>query len=267
MLHKIFRASNKVWNAMYYDELLDTDDFQISYLKEADRLYFNAAHALASASSEILDTIEFYFKQRSMQPGVYLDPANPTALEETLLQRGYSLAEEEEENWYVLECNKASLEDFETKIKEFQIKNQSLECIVFVPTLPSILLDQFLELNGYVNSISTPALQKLKDNLLNSKDPKIQFICIIARENEKAISTGLIGLYNNMAFLAEGATHPKFRQRGIYSWLSRIATLYAIKQNCNLIAVNCYKTAFSNHTFRRLGFSLICTRVFYTKSN
>jgi len=123
MLHKIFRASNKVWNAMYYDELLDTDDFQISYLKEADRLYFNAAHALASASSEILDTIEFYFKQRSMQPGVYLDPANPTALEETLLQRGYSLAEEEEENWYVLECNKASLEDFETKIKEFQIKN------------------------------------------------------------------------------------------------------------------------------------------------
>lgn len=267
MLHEIFRSSNKFWHAMYYDQLVETDHYQISYLEDADRSYFNAAHAIKSAEPNTLDQIESYFKKHSIPVGIYIDPETPISLEKLLIKRGYLLIPEEQENWHIFNCSKTQLQELELKINEFQLQNPCFECILFSPITRSSLLNQFIEINGYVNEISANILSKLKENLINPKEKEVRFICTIVLNDGQPTSTGLIGFYNNMAFFAEGATHPKFRQHGIFSWLRRINMLYIIKQNCDQIIVNCDKEAFSNNTYRRLGFSQICQRNFYIKPN
>ena len=251
---------------MYYDELIETEDFQLSHLQNADRLYFNCAHALTSSDVEVLDSIENYFTERNLPPAIYLDCESPADLKQKLLDRRYAEIAEEAENWYGFNLNKEKdkiLAQFETDTKK--IPNEDF--ILFNPSEDPSLLNAFLMVNGIANNISDLTMEKLKFNLLNPKDLSIKFVCCIALKDSKPASTGLIGLYDEYAFFAEGATYSDFRQQGLYTKLRKNCILFTFKMKCSKIIVNCDWNAFSNQTYQRLGFEKMPQRQLYRKSS
>ncbi|MFH1832207.1 MAG: GNAT family N-acetyltransferase [bacterium] len=267
MLSDLFRASNKFWHALYYDELVDSKEYQISHLKNADRLYFNCAHALNTIDGAILDDIENYFKKQKINPAIYLDPESPQDLEKILIMRGYAEVKEEQENWYTFDCTqKQVLQELSEKIKIFQAQKPELECLLFYPMTNSRALKQFLKLDAEVNGINSQVLEKFKENLMNPRYHDLKFVCALALDNNIPATIGLIGLNQDMVFFAEGATSPDFRRQGIYTWLRQICMLFAAQQGCSKIAVNCDRDAYSNNTFKRLGFQRLCERKFFIKN-
>lgn len=263
MLHSIIRDSNRVWQAMYYDELIDKSEYQISYLEKADRPYFNCAQVLQNKS--YLDEIEDYFLTKKLPPAIYIDPEGPKDLEPFLRERGYQEVQEEQENWYSLDCGQINFHALRQEIQNYHASSPDIECVPFLPLTSSSLLDQFIKLNGWVNKISPQSLNKLKQNLLHPKDSHIQFICFLVCKEGQAISCGLVSCFQNKAFLSEGATHPKHQNKGIYSWHRKMAILLALQHKFSHLYVNCDRGAYSNHTYKRLGFQEICKRQFFIK--
>jgi ribosomal protein S18 acetylase RimI-like enzyme len=251
---------------MYYDEIVEADTHQISYLKNADRSYFNCAHAVNVNDDNIVNEVEKYFEQRQVNSAFYIDPEAPKELEQNLFRRGYFEDSAERENWYRLDgCNKSVFQDLSVKIELFNTQNPLLECVLFYPGTKTYLLKNFLEIDAKVNSISDHAIKNLEENLIKPKNSEIQFVCALAIENNIPVSTVLIGFYGEFAFLAEGATHPDFRQRGIYTWLNRNSIYFIAKRGVKSIVVNCDCEAYSNNTYKRLGFDYICQRHLFVK--
>ncbi len=267
MLHKILRASNKVWNAMYYDELVETQEYQISYLKDADRLYFNCAHALITSDDQTLNLIETYFMERGVNPAFYLDSENPKDLEQKLRDRRYVDISEEEENWYVRDCSASLLQKYEDQVATFQAQNPGLETCIFAPCESQDLFDTFLKIDGDVNEITPPVLEKLRHNLLEPKDSDVQFLCALACENGEPVSVGLMGITQGMAFLSEDATRPQFRQRGFHNWVCLKRSISALKLGASHIIVNCDGNSYSNRSYQRLGFTKLFSRQYFNQQN
>lgn len=264
MLRSIFRDSNKVWDAMYYDDLLDTPNYQISYLADAERPYFNCAHVVQDKNC--LEAIENYFEKRNLSPAIYIDPEGPQDLERTIKEKGYSEILEEQENWYGLDCSYINISKIRQQIYNYQNSFPEIQCISFLPLTPSSLLDEFMELNGSVNQIPDHSLAKLKKNLLFPKESGVRFVCFLVCTENKAISTGLMGCYNGKAFLAEAATHPEYQNKGIHTWQRKITTLLAAQHRISHLYVNCDRDSYSNNTYRRLGFKEICQRRLFIKN-
>jgi len=266
MLHKMLRISNKFLYALYYDELVEDETYQISYLKEADRPYFNCAHAVNSLDDCVFGSVENYFIKKQTNPAFYIDSECPKKLKDVLVNRGYHELEKELENWYMLDCRKPDVfRGIEEKVQVFQTQNSLSECILFSPMTQTNLLEKFLELDVQVNAINKIIFEKLKKNLMAPKLSGLQFFCALVSENNIPASIGLIAFMDGDAFLAEGATHPNFRRRGFYTWLSQVFLLFAARQGCKRIIVNCDYDAYSNNTYKRLGFESICQRQFFTK--
>jgi hypothetical protein len=255
---------------MYYDELVEEQTHQISYLENADRLYFNCAHAINSTDNYIINSIENFFCARQISPALYIDPESPEELEKILIQKGYTEAKEEQENWYSLDCsNKNIFKEISSNAKNFKNNNKSLECVLFSPITETYLLKEFLKLDAYVNNINQNTLEKLKRNFLEPKINDIRFFCALVCENNTTVSTGLIGLYKNFSFFAEGATHPNFRKRGIYTWLKQNSIIFLANyfKNISQIIVNCDCNSYSNNTYKRLGFEYLCQRQLFIRKN
>lgn len=265
MLHDLLRASNKFWHSLYYDELVDADAYQISYLEHADRPYFNCAHTVKSSDDTIINAIEHFFVQRDLAPAFYLDPQSPQDLDGKLFQRGYVELPTEQEHWYELDCSRIDVPSLTARVDEFCEQNPAMECVLFSPMTESFLLRQFLELDALVNDISAPVLEKVRRKL-HTHQNDVTYMCALALEQQEPATTGLVGLCGQYAFLAEGATHPNFRRRGIYTWLGQISLLWIALQGVTKVIVNCDPEAYSNNTYRRLGFDCFCSRRFFIKN-
>jgi ribosomal protein S18 acetylase RimI-like enzyme len=258
MLQDIFRASNKVWYSMYLDELIEKPNYQISYLNtKSDRLYFNCAHTLTKNNIHDVEVIENYFRDKKLDPAIYLDPESPPELEPLLLSRGYIEIPEELEYWY-----KINLEDDAEK-KRVETQNPpNLDVASFYPSEDPSLLNSFLTINAIANNLDTLLIEKLKKNLLQPKNPLVNFICFIAFHHNQPASIGLMGLYEDDAFFSEGGTHPDFRRQGIYKSLREVCIQHAKRLGARKIVVNCDREAFSNNAYQRLGFTRLCERRF-----
>src|SRR5262245_43214471 len=79
-IHRLIRANNAVWAAMYYDELVDTDSYQLTYMADADAGYYNCAQAVSRSDPDVLDAIEAFYSARGLPPAVYLDPESAPLL-------------------------------------------------------------------------------------------------------------------------------------------------------------------------------------------
>lgn len=266
MIHQIIRASNQVWNSMYYDNLMDCKDYQVSITKKADRLYFNCAHVMSKDDETTFSKIETIFFENALVPAIYYDPASPKGLEEKLIQRGYKLVPDELEHWHALSLNKNSI----AKLKSIPAKNpkivSTLQFELFKPQENEKLFAQFLAMDQLANEISDPLLHKLEENLLNPQDEQVKFICCIGLMDGVPASSGLIALLDNYAFFSEGATHPHFRRQGIYTDVRRTSVLCAYQAGCTHAFANCDKNAYSNNTYQNLGFQKIFSRDFYQLS-
>lgn len=264
MLHELLRVSNKFWHSLYYDELIEADAYQISYLEHADRPYFNCAHVVNSSQDTVIDAVEHFFVQRDLAPAFYLDPQSPQDLADKLTQRGYVELPAEQEHWYELDSSSIDVPSLTARVNEFCKQNPSMECVLFSPRADSFLLHQFLELDALVNDISAPILEKVRSKLHKQQD-EVTFMCLLALADKVPVATGLVGLCGQYAFLAEGATHQSFRRRGIYTWLGQNSLLWIVRQNIAKVIVNCDPQAYSNNTYRRLGFDCFCSRRFFIK--
>jgi len=263
MLQKMFRASNRFWHAMYYDELLEFDSHQISYLNGANRLYFNSAHSLCTDDARILAGIEDFYRQRGLPPAVYVDPESPAGLEEALKRRGYVERDEERENWYLLSFADASTRAKYPPHGDDLPRDPGTEFVVFHPMTDSPLLDDFLRVDAEVNGLDAAAVASLKTNLLRPKRSDVQLICALAIKDGKAASTVLVGFHEEHAFLAEGATLPAFARQGLSTRLTAVCTRLAARLGCAGVIVNCDRDAHSNAMVQRMGYTFLCPRRFF----
>lgn len=250
---KIFRASNRVWSAMYYDELIDHPDFQITFLKGANRLYFNCGHLFRNLETS-LTPIEDYFNKKNGSPAIYLNPDADPSLETSLRANGYREIEEEIENWYTLDLSDPIAPPSEHPSRKIHI---------FSPDLKNPLFDHFLKINALVNEITPEMIQKLKEKLTQKSE--VRFLCSLVTQGGTPASIGLMGFWDNNVFLSEAATLPSFQRQGIYSEMRRKCLFIANKEGAQKAIVNCDNHAFSNPTYKRLGFTLIGQRRFFLK--
>ncbi len=261
-MRDIFRVSNIFWKHIYYDVLVNMPDFQISFLRDVGRLYFNCAHALQSSKEEFVENIESYFYQRNITPAIYIDPVSPKSLEKVLVKRGYHEIDDEKEIWYVLP--KKDL-DRERLAKVLHLKKKDVEFVLFYPFNDSFLLNEFLQVNAIANNIEKEVLAKLKKNMLSNKNNSIELLCGVALKDKKVVSTNLLGFYRDYIFIAEGATHPDFRKQGLYKQLIANCIEFVGDRDYTRMVVNCDKNSFSNNVFMSLGFSKMCERRFFQK--
>lgn len=263
MLQDMFRASNRFWHAMYYDELLEFDTHQVSYLKNANRLYFNSAHSLCKQDARILSGIEEFYRERGLPPAVYVDPESPAGLEDALKSRGYVERDEERENWYLL-----SFADAPSRAKypphgDDLPRDPGTEFLVFHAMTDSRLLDDFLRVDAEVNGLDAAAVASLKKNLLRPKRSDVQLICALAVREGKPASTVLMGLHGRHAFLAEGATLSEFARQGLSTRMTAVCTRLAAQLGRDGVIVNCDRDAHSNAMLLRMGYTFLCSRRFF----
>ena len=50
-IHELIRANNALWSVLYYDELIETPTYQLSFLAEADAGFYNCAQAVTRVSA------------------------------------------------------------------------------------------------------------------------------------------------------------------------------------------------------------------------
>jgi hypothetical protein len=265
-MREVIRISNRVWYAMYYDCLVDKEQLQISWLKDAERDYFNCAHELGELSETDLDFIEGCFNTLKIKPAVYLTPTADSLFVTRLLQRGYQENHRELECWYQANLHLAFMDELNLKNINLVAPELKLECLIFSPLTQPHYLCQFFELNKLANKISDHLIQRLTKNLITPKNSQVNFFVSIILMDNIVVACGLIALYQGICFFSEGGTHPNFRRRGLYTWLRAQGIKFAKHMGCNKAVVNCDCTAYSNQAFQKLGFTLMGVRRFFQKA-
>jgi len=252
---EIVRRSNRFWHAMYYDALEDQAHCQISFLDKADRLYYNAAHALSDAGDDTLKKIEAAFGARGITPAVYGDPAAPGTLTDALKKSGYVVVPEEQENWYGYILPKTANENADAAGR--------LRVSCFQPA-PGPELDQFMAINAEVNALPEALAHRLKERLLTPKAGVKIWLFLACLDGVPAATTAL-GLVEDSGFTAEAATLPRFQRKGLFLHLAGLAAQKAKDEGCSAMYVNCDREAFSNQGYLRFGYQSIFTRHYYQK--
>ena len=259
--HTVIRNANRIWQMMYYDELIEKREYQLSLVYNADRDYYNCAHDVNNLNAKNLLKIQKYFHKNNVPTSIYIEPCTQTYMIPKLLRAGYKLVKEEQENWYFFD-----LFQLDKLPREEEYLKISPERILYRQVSPadSASFDEFLQVNSTVNNIPNHLIKRLKNKANQYIDAKVmKNYYYLASIDRKPVTTGTIGLIERMGFLAEGATLVAFRRKGIFSSMMRHMLSFSKTQGCRYVFVNCDSTAFSNQACLKFGFKFYFQRDLY----
>jgi hypothetical protein len=85
-------------------------------------------------------------------------------------------------------------------------------------------------------------------------------ILFLLTVNNQPAAISTVGLYQNIAYLAEAGTLPEYRKLGLHTYLSLYCAQYAYQQAAHFAVVTCTHDAITNCTAKRAGFKLLWER-------
>ena len=267
MYRKLIRDNNIFWSALYYDELHNYDNFQISYFLAGDFNYYNCAHVINSLSADDFEIIEDYFKSKNKSSCIYTHDDKDIKLISILKERGYKEKEDENENFWALKLNDKYISELK---KQNFLKDPSLKLQVTTVKNDSEL-KSFIELNAITNSLTQDIKTNLYNNLSNKNKNKnknnIKPINYLGKDinNDSYICCGNLGIVNETGCMAEDGVLEKYRRKGIHKHLYQQRIISSYLNNAKYVVVTCDKDAISNLTPKSLGFELACTRRLWIK--
>jgi hypothetical protein len=261
-IRALIKGNNIIWSLMYYDELIIKANYQLSYLEKADLPFYNTAQALSAIDAKSLVEIEDYYRQYEIAPAFYLDPGSLAWLKPYLIEHHYVESEEELENWWGLALDDKVMaincQDY-LKIPKEQVQLKIIN--------PKHLddLNQFLEINQTASQLPQYIVDKLRINMQHRQYQGATNTLYIAYVNGIAASVRTLGLYNNMAYLAEAGTLPAYQKQGLHTFTTSFLMQEAYKQGASFVALTCARDSVTNFTSKRAGLELLFQRQFMRK--
>jgi hypothetical protein len=248
---------------MYYDALVDTIDYQLTYMADADAGYYNCAQAVSRSGPLVLDAIEAFYTARGLSPAVYLDPESAPGLRSQLAAAGYVEVPEEEENCHLLDLRGAPeglLPEAALRIPVGRVR------MVHLTGPDDPFFGAFLDIDGTANELPEPVLRKLEQNLRARRGPGVSVHCFVALVDGIPVSSRLVGLSGEYALYAEGGTLPAFRRLGLYSFLMLKGLAFARRRGARFAFLTAAASANSNPAARKCGFHRVCTRTYFRRA-
>ena len=261
-IRKLIEGNNIIWYLMYYDQLTITSGYHLTLLKGADLLFYNAAQAVSLMDAKILEEIEAYYQQYHISPAFYIDPASINWLKPFLNKHHYLELPTELENWWGILLEK---EVMHIKFQDcLKIPGCQVSVKIIDPQNPKDL-NLFLTINQATNQLPDLIVSNLRANMKNRLYPGAKNTLLIIYVNDIPASIRTIGLYNDMAFLAEAGTLALFQKQGLHTFSMSFALKYAYEQGARVAALTCTKNSITNFTSQRVGLKLLFQRVFMRK--
>ncbi|MBN2525113.1 MAG: hypothetical protein JXR76_01885 [Deltaproteobacteria bacterium] len=255
-IRDILRAYYRTMHSLYFEELVDTQRFLISFNAIADRKYYNCAHTLASDDRDTLGEIEQFFEQRGTASCVYVDPCSPLALEDSLKDCGYKEDASELEVWYQkkLDSNKLMETESHIKIDAGRLHIQNVH-----PNSPDMHV--FWEIDTACNDITDAlgAFFRKRAHALKI-DNKNEHSFFLGRLDGIPVMTGAVSVCGPFAFFSEAAVLTPYRCQGLYSTMLMHCINFSTKLGCSHAFVNCDGDAFSNQACLKTGFNAFFRR-------
>lgn len=263
MIHDLIRANNAAWAAMYYDELVDTPDYQLTFMAEADAGYYSCAQAVSRCSPEILSTIEAFYVERALRPAVYLDPESDPALRSLLLAAGYAEVPEEEENCHLFDLTGSqALPRSETALR---IPAERVR-LVHLTGPDDPLFDAFIDVDCAANALPDAVRAKLVQHLRAKARPDVEVHCFLALVDGVPTSSRVMALCREFVLCAEAGTLEPFRRLGLYSSLMLEGLAFARSRGARFAFQTAAASAHSNEAALKLGFRRVCTRTYMQRT-
>lgn len=261
-IKEVIFTANQAWKLLCLDELHSYDNYQISWLQDADRPYYNCIHIHDALAYSELQTAEAYFTERSSLPRVYTHTGTDSEYIKFLKSEGYIELPEEEELWYEF-----PIENMHTPVElgDFYKKSLSEIDIRKIDTEKDEL-EYFMKLNQDRNNIPSSLAEKFTEKIRkNSRDKNNSLECFAAFSGDCVISVGTMSCINGLAVLSEGATDTRFSRLGLYSTLLAFRVNLAYQRKCRVAYVRCDKEAWSNQGCMKVGFSRFLSRQLWEK--
>lgn len=263
-IQALIRGNNAVWYLMYYDELVDTPSWQLTFLREADAGFYNCAHAVTRLNDADQECIEAFFMDRGVAPAFYVDPESSAWLPERLQQHGYVEVDEEAEHWWVVELTQDRSERWRQSCYHKLAPGEV--AIELVAPDDSASFEAFLRVDQRANQLPDNIMAKLRRNILTHTWPGARNHYFLGRVRGEPVCSGSVGFWSGMAFLAEGGTLPDHRGAGLHTEMIRQRALFAHQHGARWLAFTCTRTALSNRTGSRLEFELAFVRHYFRKT-
>lgn len=260
-IQRLIRGNNRTWSLMYYDEVLEREHYQLTYLKEADFDYYNAAHTLTPQAMAELSEIEAYFRKKGIGSAVFVDPTNADWLPEALSKRGYQQVSTITECYQGFEMTEDRLRALAER--PFLKINPERCQIEVIPAAPSEAFDEFMRIDGETNEIPGPICAKLRQALLTRRHPEIQLFLLLGSVDGTPACTGSIAIYQDMAFLAEGGTLDAFRRMGLHAAMLKARIQLAHRHGAKIAVFTALEEGPSNRSGEKVGFQLLFQRALY----
>ncbi|MCC6746177.1 MAG: hypothetical protein IT371_00875 [Deltaproteobacteria bacterium] len=261
-LQAAIRANNRVWYLLYYDELVERPECQLTLLRGADWNYYNCAQAICRVTPKLLDEVEAFYAREGLAPGVYLDPAAPGELLPLLIERGYEELPAELELWHVLELG--TLPQMVSLQEVLKVPLSALRRVE-VTQRSGALFDTFVGLDARENGLSTAVAEKLARNLADRRLPGVEFHCLLYLLEDVPVATGAVGIVGELALFAEAATASSHRRLGLHSAMLLERVALARAAGCRWAYFTSTEHASSALSGARVGFRRVFERRFFQR--
>ncbi|WP_437953458.1 GNAT family N-acetyltransferase [Sorangium sp. So ce296] len=263
-IHRLVRANNAVWAAMYYDELVDTDDYQLTYMADADAGYYNCAQAVSRSGPDVLAAVEAFYAARGLPPAVYLDPESAPGLRAQLAAAGYAEIPGEAENCHLLDL-RGPAPDGSPPEAALRLPVERVRAVRLAgPDDP--LFPAFVDVDGTSNELPDAVRRKLAQNLRDRCLPGVEVHCFLALVDGVPASSRVVGFCDGCALYAEGGTLPAYRRLGLYAFLMLHGLAFARARGARFAFQTAAASAHSNPAVLKLGFQRVCTRSYWRRS-
>lgn len=260
-LHHLIRGNNIIWSLLYYDELIQHQDYQLSYFKHANEDYYNCAHAVAALSKSNLRAIEEFYVTRKLAPAFYTDPISEPWLLPKLVACGYEEVPSQKENWWLIDLTAAKIQYIQEQVfLKYEPSSVNLDLVHNKQQL-----EEFIKIDQETNLLTESIARALKNNILSKKYAGAENYYLLGTVENLPAFCGCIGIYDNVAYFAEGGTLKEYRERGLHSYMTQKRLIFAFSKGAKLACITCTPTAYTNKTVKKLGFSLACSRRLFKK--
>ncbi len=201
---KAIRLGNRVWNRLFYSELVETDQYQICFTPELPTLrYLSSAQAIRGGS---IGELESEFTSRGLQPALFVDPLTPAYIRGGIQAGGYVKDEGDTDRYRALVLS--------------DLIAPSPRAGLVLSAVDGRELDTFLRIVGETNGAPEAALRVLARKLGEKPSGSGTIVMpFLAKLDGIPASTVCLGMTEGFAYLSLGGTLEPHRRLGIFQAL------------------------------------------------